>query len=430
MLYSEAIEWIANIERGGSDYGLERERELLSLLGEPDKNLKIVHVAGTNGKGSVTAYLTSVLIAARYKVGTYNSPSVFRYNERFCINGVPASNFSVAKYLTIVRETIEAERLKRGADVPFNPTAFEIETACALIMFKEENCDAVVLETGLGGRWDATNAIQNKELAVITSIGLDHCQLLGDTVEKIADEKAQIIQRDAVVCRQAPEILDVIRNRLSETHGFMTVTEQPLPIGGDLDGQLFEYCGKRYFLKMLGEHQLENAAVAIEAARYLSAHGWHVNDGDISCGLKETVWAARFEIISAYNNRFFLDVPEDKILVLDGAHNPQGAAVLSKCVRDYLSGLKLHFVTGVLKDKDYEGVAREFRPLAHRITAVTPDSPRALEADKLAEVYRNLGTECDTAKDVKTAVQNALYGDCDAVVLCGSLTLFKSLNKY
>lgn len=212
LFYQEAIDYIKNIERSGSDYGLERMRELLALLGNPDDKLKFVHVAGTNGKGSVTAYLTSALKEAGYKVGTYNSPSVFCYNERWLINGNPLCEEDVARYMTVVRECIESEkRLRSAFGLPdFNPTAFEIETAVAMLAFFDKECDICVLEVGLGGRWDATNAISQKELAVITPIGLDHCAILGDTLSEIASEKSAIIKKDCVTVEQCDEVMKEI----------------------------------------------------------------------------------------------------------------------------------------------------------------------------------------------------------------------------
>ena len=212
MFYQEAIDYIKNIERSGSDYGLERMRELLALLGNPDDKLKFVHVAGTNGKGSVTAYLTSALKEAGYKVGTYNSPSVFCYNERWLIDGNPLCDEDVARYMTVVRECIESEkRLRSAFGLPdFNPTAFEIETAVAMLAFFDKECDICVLEVGLGGRWDATNAISQKELAVITPIGLDHCAILGDTLSEIASEKSAIIKKDCVTVEQCDEVMKEI----------------------------------------------------------------------------------------------------------------------------------------------------------------------------------------------------------------------------
>lgn len=228
MFYQEAIEYIKNIERSGSDYGIERMRELLDLLDAPDKHLKFVHIAGTNGKGSVSAYLTSVLKEAGYKVGTYNSPSVFCYNERWLINGNPLSNEDVAKYLTAVRECIESEQILRNAFgiSEFKPTAFEIETAVAMLAFFDKECDVCVLETGLGGRWDATNAIEDKVLSIITPIGLDHCALLGNTLGEIASEKAAIIKDEVVTCNQPPEVMEQLKRPFALKDGKKSTAKQ------------------------------------------------------------------------------------------------------------------------------------------------------------------------------------------------------------
>ncbi|MEG1662992.1 MAG: Mur ligase family protein, partial [Clostridia bacterium] len=333
MFYKEAVDYIKNIERLGSDYGIERMRELLVLLGEPDKNLKFVHVAGTNGKGSVCAYLTQILMQAGHKVGTYNSPSVFCYNERFCINGKPISDDMVAKYMSIIRQAIENEQKMRDAFKldKFAPTAFEIETALMFSCFFEEECDICVIETGLGGRWDATNVIEDKELAVITSIGLDHCAILGDTLSKIAAEKAAITKKTVVTCAQNDEIMQEISHPYNIENGEkkfykvdVVVAKEATPISADLSGQKFLYDKKEYKIKLLGDHQLINASIAIAAAEQLNAR-WNITAENIRQGLQNTAWSARFEIVNDAKERFNISVPHDKVLVLDGGHNPQGA---------------------------------------------------------------------------------------------------------
>ncbi len=432
MIYSEALKWIENIERGGSDYGLEREVLLLSLLDGPDKKLKIVHVAGTNGKGSVCAYLTTICVGAALKTGTYNSPSVFRYNERFCINGEPVGNGTVAKYLTKLREVVEkeqSEREKRG-QTPFKPTAFEIETALALILFADEKCDVVILETGLGGRWDATNAVSNKVLSVITTIGLDHCALLGDSVEEIAAEKADIIKGDCVCAPGQKSITDIFENKCAEFGKKLIIADAPSPIAGDLEGQSFLYLGKYFVTSMLGSHQLINAAVAIEAARYLGVHALHITESDITFGIANTIWKARFEVLHSQNNYTNIKIPQNKLLVLDGGHNPQGAEVLANAVKQYLCGLKLHVVVGILADKNYDEMLKIIVPLADKITTVTPPSVRALPAEELKKRMNYLlKKDAEVCPDVCSAVQNAVDGDCDVTLLCGSLTLFKELGE-
>ena len=431
LFYKDAINWISNIERAGTDFGLERERELLNLLGSPDKDLNIVHVAGTNGKGSVTAYLTAVLVSAMKKVGTFNSPSVFEYNERFLLNGSPLTGGLVAKYFTIVRDTIEREQARRRDEnlPPFTPTAFEIETAAALLCFKEEGCEIVILETGLGGRWDATNAVENKLLSIITTIGLDHCDYLGNTLQEIAGEKADIITKDAITCPQPKEVMDVIRAKVKKVGGVLTVTGQAELIAEDIEGQTFEYKGERYTIGLLGEHQLVNASLAIEAVSALGDKGISVTLDQLKFGLAEAKWGARFEIIGSHNCRFNLIIPHHKLLVLDGGHNPQGAEVLAKSLQRYFGGMRIHLVMGVLKDKDYKEMVRVLGPIANKVSTVTPSSPRALSAEDLAKEFESQGFDATPYPLVALGVQQAIgdfYGDI--IVLTGSLTLFKDLG--
>lgn len=480
MNYQEAKSYIGNIERAGSDYGIERMRMLLDLLGAPDKNLKFIHVAGTNGKGSVCAYITSVLKEAGYKAGTYNSPSVFCYNERWSVNGEPLCDYLVAKYMTEVKEVIDGENERRlkSADLKcaglncedlkstdlksadskcnefncagnsgsdknsndnplytgvFAPTAFEIETAVAMLAFKELNCDIAVLETGLGGRWDATNAIMQKEVAVITPIGLDHCALLGNTLGEIAEEKAAIIKGNAVTCAQCDEVMDKIyrpyeikdgkRNYVSAN---VRVCSEPVPVSHSLNGQTFLYDGREYKISMLGAHQLQNASIAICAAEVLRSKGWNISGEALRKGLENAVWHARLEVVQNAETRFNIRVPSGKTLVFDGAHNPHGAAALAKAIRDYFAEERVHLVLGMLADKDVTGVVKILAPLADKVTAVTPCSPRALDKSVLKE-YVDGYAPCDVCDDTRLAVQRALDGDCTVVILCGSLTHFASL---
>lgn len=447
MIYSEAMRYIANVERGGSDYGIERMRLFLDALDKPDEKLKFVHVAGTNGKGSVCAYLTSVLIEAGYKVGTYNSPSVFEYNERWRINGEPLSDELVAKYITQVKEKIEAinevglikANVIRKADelinaAGFNLTAFEIETAVAMLAFFEQNCDIVILETGLGGRWDATNAIRDKEVAVIAPIGLDHCALLGNTLGEIASEKAAIIKDDAVTCMQSDEVM----KELSNPYGLvdckkefypirLRICNNPKPILHGLNGQLFEYADRQYKIGLLGKHQVQNAAIAICAVEVLREKGWKISEKASQVGLEKAKWRARLEIVNDSKERYNITVPDGKLLIFDGAHNPHGAKALAEAITDYFADKKVHIVMGMLADKDVDGVLQILAPLANKATAVTPNSPRALDKSALrAKVQKYVA--CDDADNIKSAVQNALLGVCDVIVLCGSLTLFSSLE--
>lgn len=433
MIYQEAINYIKNIERSGIDLGLERMRELLDLLGAPDEGLKCVHIAGTNGKGSVSAYLTSILRAAGLKVGTYNSPSVFCYNERWLLDGAPISDDSVAKHMSRVADVIGRENARREAG--FAPTAFEIETAVAFDAFAQEKCDVCVIETGMGGRWDATNAMRSKLLSVITPIGLDHQAYLGNTLGEIAAEKAAIIDGDAVTCAQSEEIMQELCHPWRTVNGVrkdmpcrLTVVGVPTPKQDSIEGQRFEYEGEEYFVKMLGEHQLVNASIAICAAKKLREKGFDISDESIRKGLAETVWHGRFEIVQNAKERFYLTVPTGKTLVFDGAHNPHGAQTLRLALQKYFEGKRIHLVIGVLKDKDVLGIVSLIAPLAKRATCVSAPSPRAMAADELAKIVEQYAP-CEIGNDVHGAVQRALDGDCDVVLLAGSLTLFETVGK-
>lgn len=439
LFYQEAIDYIKNIERSGSDYGIERMRELLDLLGAPDRHLKFVHIAGTNGKGSVSAYLTSVLKEAGYKVGTYNSPSVFCYNERWLINGNPLSNEDVAKYLTAVRECIESEQILRNAFgiSEFKPTAFEIETAVAMLAFFDKECDVCVLETGLGGRWDATNAIEDKVLSIITPICLDHCALLGNTLGEIASEKAAIIKDEVVTCNQPPEVMEQLKRPFALKDGKkeyrkanVVVCKEPKFLRGNLDGQVFSYDGKEYEISMLGKHQLVNAAIAICAVEELNKKHFDISENALKVGLKNTIWKARLQVVKNAKEEFNITIPQDKVLVFDGSHNPQGATTLANAIKDLFKNKRVHLVLGILKDKDVKGICTILAPLANRITCITPPSPRAMQKEELKCIVAPLCKgECSMQDDIKTAVQNALNGDCDVTILCGSLTLFSDLKS-
>lgn len=439
MFYQEAIDYIKNIERSGSDYGIERMRELLDLLGAPDRHLKFVHIAGTNGKGSVSAYLTSILKEAGYKVGTYNSPSVFCYNERWLINGQPLSDDDVAKYLTVVKECIQSEQILRQAfDIgEFKPTAFEQETAVAMLAFFDKECDICVLETGLGGRWDATNAIDDKVLSIVTPIGLDHCALLGNTLGEIASEKAAIIKDEVVTCNQPPEVMEQLRRPFSIKDGkkeyrkaTVVVCKQPRFLHGDICGQTFLYDGKKYEISMLGQHQLVNASIAICAVGELRKKHFSIDDNALEKGLKNTVWKARLQVVKNAKEEFNITIPQDKVLVFDGSHNPQGAMTLANAIKELFENKRIHLVLGILKDKDVQGICDTLVPLASKVTCITPPSPRAMKKEELQKIVAPLCRgDCDTNDSIKDAVQSSLLGDCDATILCGSLTLFAGLKN-
>ena len=412
MLYKEALSYIMNISRYGSDYGLDRMQKACDILNNPEDSLKFVHVAGTNGKGSVTAYLTSILKENGYKVGTYNSPYIYNYRERFLIDNEMASEELVAKYLEIVKNAIE----KIQKDNPkYYLTAFEIETVAAFLMFKDVKCDIVVFEVGLGGRLDATNVIKNKELSVITAIGLDHCALLGNTYGEIAAEKAAIIKDVAVTFKQSEDVMEQIRKVAKE----VIVAPEGKVISRDVDeGQVISIDGIEYTTRLLGEYQGQNLSLAIATTEELKKLGWKITLKNTIKGVFKAKWPVRFEVIKINN----------KYVVLDGSHNPQGAESLVRTVKTYFNGKKIEFVIGMLRDKDMEGVLKQILPISYKTTFIQSSSPRAASVNELKELAKKLGYESGIIEDINEAINNRLNGDSDVIIVCGSLTLFENIK--
>ncbi|MBR3644434.1 MAG: hypothetical protein IKN57_13120 [Parasporobacterium sp.] len=348
----------------GIQLGLSRMRALMEILGDPQKKIRFVHVAGTNGKGSVTAFLESVFISAGYRTGAYTSPAVFSYMEQFRVNGAAVSP---EKYAYLVTRAVKAG--EKISSVYGMPTRFELETACAFCLFDEENCDIAILEAGLGGDEDATNIIDTTAVSVLTSISRDHCRILGDTLTEIAAHKAGIL-RKGVPCASAPQEDEVRKELLlkcRETGGGPIVFAAPENMIHENDtesGVILSYRSSRDCTDAAEEHvfghislqskalwQRENLAVSLEAVRLLCRRGYEISDDAVRQGVSGMRWQGRFEIIQLYD-----DGPG---FILDGAHNPQGAAGLHKSLNKFCPDSPLIFVIGVLADKDYDGVIRE-----------------------------------------------------------------------
>ena len=414
MIYKEALNYIMNISRLGSEYGLDRMQLICDSFGNPEDSLKFIHVAGTNGKGSVTAYLTSILKNNGYKVGTYNSPYIYNYRERFLINGEMASEESVAKYLTLVKERIESLQ----KDNPkYYLTAFEIETIAAYLLFKEEKCDIVVLEVGLGGRLDATNVIKNKEVAIITPIGFDHCALLGNTLGEIAGEKAAIIKDVAVTSMQSREVMDVIEKHSKKLY----IASTPKVISRDIEkGQVIEIDGEQYTTHLLGEYQQENLAISLCAIKVLKEKGWKIDLEKTKKGVEETKWAVRFDVKKI----------NGKYIILDGSHNPHGAKSLAQTLKKFFPQENIHFVIGMLRDKDMKGILGLLLPLSSKITFIQSSSPRAASTDELVILAKDMGYDSRKINDINEAIKEELEGDSKVIVVCGSLTLFEQITMF
>ena len=391
MTYQEALDYIDGVRWYGSKPGLERVRALLEKLDNPQKHLKFVHVAGTNGKGSCAAMTASVLKAAGYRTGLFTSPYLFRFNERMQLGGRPIEDDVLAELVAEIKPLADA--------MEDHPTEFELMTAAALLWYRREKCDIVVLEVGLGGRFDATNVIDCPEAAVIMNIGLDHTAILGDTVEQIAAEKAGIIKPggEVVLYQQQASVEQVIRERCEALGARLHVADfaQIRPEFDSLEGQVFTYKGEPCAIPLLGAHQQKNAAVVLEIAEVLRARGWKLEPDAVEHGLYAVQWPARFELVH-----------EEPCFIVDGGHNPQCAETVAENLLRYFPDQKRVLLIGVLADKDYRSLTEILNRAADAWVCVTPDSERALPAAALGEELARFGkpvTVCETIPDGVTA---------------------------
>lgn len=409
MTATEAIEYIHSVCWKGSIPGLGRTQELLRRMGNPEKKLKFVHIAGTNGKGSTAAMTASILRKAGYRTGLYTSPFIYRFHERMQVNGVEISDEDLAAVTEFVKPLADT--------MPESPTEFELVCCIAFEYFARQNCDIVVLEVGMGGAMDSTNVIDVPEVAVITNIGLDHTEYLGDTVEKIAETKAGIFKENghAVVYRSTPSVEEVFERVCRERNVSLKKADFDglRLISRSLEGQSFD-CGKRkaLFLPLLGDHQLHNAAVVLAIADTLIQEGWQITEENIRDGLASVRWPGRFDIMG-----------REPLFIIDGGHNPQCIEALVKNIQDYLAGKRLIVLTGVLADKDYADMYRPVMPYAEKFVCITPPSPRKLEAAELAVYLRQAGADAIACGSIPEGVRTAIsLAGKDGVVLCfGSL---------
>ena len=419
MTYQEALTYIHSISWRGSKPGLERISGMMEQLGNVQEDLKFIHIAGTNGKGSVSAMLSSVLTAAGYRTGLFISPYIMRFNERMQVNGMPISDEELAEIITEVQPVAEsmAER----------PTEFEIITAAAFVWFARQKCDIVVLETGLGGRLDATNLISQNVCAVITNLGLDHTEYLGNTLGEIAGEKCGILKPGCpvVAYRSAPEAMKVIRARAKELECPVRTADfgKIKALSADLQGQTFQY--KQFpelMVHLLGAHQLKNAAVALETVSVLRKAGWEIPDEAVVQGMDATRWPGRFEVLQ-----------DNPLVIVDGAHNPQGVESLIAAVKEYLPGQHIVCVTGVLADKDWKPMMDRLKTVVSDFVAVTPDSPRALGNVRLARYLTDREHWVSVADDVEKGLTGALErakATGGMVLACGSLYMAADVRRF
>jgi dihydrofolate synthase/folylpolyglutamate synthase len=414
MNYDEALDYIHGTLKFGSKLGLHNIGLLLNLMGDPQKKLKFVHIAGTNGKGSTTAFISSILMEAGYRTGIYTSPFIQRFTERIRIGNDEIKEDDLADITGYVKKCAD-RMLGMGEN---HPTEFELVTAIAFEYFYRRKCDIVVLEVGLGGRFDSTNIIDTPELAVITTISYDHMDRLGNTLTEIAFEKAGIIKPggDVVLYGQSPEVEKVFEEACAQRGATLHRTDFSSLVLHEygIDGQIMSY--ERYDrlrISLLGSHQTHNAAVAVQAAEQLNQKGYRISEAALKRGLLNTKWPGRLEILS-----------RNPIVIIDGAHNAEGAFVLRKALDEYFPGKPVTLIMGVLSDKDYIAMMKTVLPGCKRLFAVTTDSPKALPAAELAKAAGRYCKNVQISDTIESAVDICMRTASSDEVICAFGSLY------
>ena len=412
MTYEEALKYIHTVYWQGSKLGLERTQELLAKLGNPEKQLKFIHIAGTNGKGSTAAMLASILEEAGYRTGLYTSPFINRFNERMQIDHEQIPDDELAELTDHIRPLADGM-----AD---RPTEFELITALAMEYFARHNCEIVVLEVGMGGELDSTNVIDVPEAAVIAAMGLDHVKELGPTMADIARAKAGIIKQGGRVVSYGgnPDadavIEETCREKGAELHSpdFSAI----VPGDFDLDGQRFSYKDwQDLAIPLIGSYQMRNAAVVLETVAVLRDRGWKISDEAVRNGLAHTRWPARFEVLR-----------KDPVFIVDGGHNPHGIRATAESLRRLFPGRKFTFLTGVMADKDVESILGLIVPLADQFFTVRPENPRAMSAEELAARIQAMGVKATPCPSVAAGVAAAIAAEGKDGVACALGSLYMS----
>ncbi|GAB6086808.1 bifunctional folylpolyglutamate synthase/dihydrofolate synthase [Alkaliphilus crotonatoxidans] len=427
MNYLEALDFIHGTNQFGSKLGLENIQYLLKLLGSPQQGLKIIHVAGTNGKGSTSAFLHGILKMAGYRVGLYTSPYLETFTERIQINGEKIPEEKLAHYTARVKEKIQ-QMVEEGKN---HPTEFEVVTAIAFTYFQEEQVDYLVLEVGLGGRLDATNVVEAPLVSVITPIGFDHMQYLGNSLEEIAFEKGGIIKNNCitVISPQQEEAMTVLKELCLERNSrYVPVQPGNLKVhSSSLEGQCFsvEMMDTFYHevkIKMLGQHQIDNCCTALWVIEALKRYAdLKIQKEDLYKGLNETIWPGRLEVLR-----------KSPLTIIDGAHNTHGAEALKQSIVELLRDYQITLVIGMLADKDVKGYLDLIIPHVQRVVVTRPDNPRAMEPIQLAELIKGYSKPVWIQENIPRAIEEA-YGitkENEAIIVAGSLYMIGEARKY
>lgn len=418
MNYKEALETMHNLTKFGFNLGLERIQRLLELSGNPEKSLKVIHVGGTNGKGSTSAIMASVLINAGYRVGVFTSPHLHSYTERIKINGVEIAENDFAALLAELVPKF-SRMVNDGYE---HPTEFEVNTAMALIYFSRRQVDLIILEVGLGGAIDSTNVV-DPLVSVITNVTMEHMEYLGNTIPEIAQVKAGIIKRNRPVVSAVddPEAQEVIKEKSALEDAPLYQVQQATAIDlitADTTGQVFtvRIDGTEYHdlvLPLLGEHQLINSATALLTLKVLEQHyGYSISPEQVKAGFSQVIWPARMELFG-----------EKPLVMIDGAHNKAGILVLVNSLKNHFQYDNLILVIGMLADKEREKVIDLIAPLAKRVIVTKPNSPRAGSWQELAGYVKKYCAEVLIIEDIASAVDSALAlaQENDLVCITGSL---------
>lgn len=417
MTYEKALESINSLLAFGSRPGLERIGELLKRLGNPQDRLKFVHIAGTNGKGSVCNIIANVLAECGLKTGFFISPYVLDFRERIQINGEYISKEELCRITEMVMPVVH-EMAKENLII----TEFELITVIGFIYFAESGCDIVVLETGLGGRFDATNIINSPLCSVITSISLDHTAVLGNSLEKIAFEKCGIIKDSCPVCffPQEKEVNAVVEKTASERKSrlYYADKEEIKVLSSGICGTKFIYKNKEIYLPLMGKHQIKNAQTALACLKALKDVGIKITDEALKSGFQKVYMPARLEVLS-----------KNPLVILDGAHNPGGMTALSETLRQN-TDKEIIFVMGMLKDKDAFSSLEHLKGLGKTVITLTPSNPRKQTAQELAQKALNFFPDVFPMDNYEEAITKALdlVGADKALVICGSLYLASELR--
>ena len=426
MNYNECIHYLEEEVGFGSVPGLERIQALCDKLGNPEQKLSVIHVAGTNGKGSAVAMLSSILQAAGYRVGTYTSPHLERYNERFIINGQEISDKKFAEEITLMRN-ICIELKAEGKAVP---TLFEIVTGAAFHYFAEQNVDVLILEVGLGGKYDATNIVPKPLLSLIMSISIDHTDFLGDSIEKIATEKAGIIKKNCpvVLYSQSKIVYNIMWTKAQELNApFFSPEDTKIHISAqNLTGTVFSFENELLTVKdlelpLLGSYQVGNCITVLEACKVLQNGGLTLPEEAIRTGLKNARWAGRMEICG-----------KDPLVILDGAHNADGILQLANSIKTYFANKKVTLILGVLGDKEYDKMAEHILPHSDSVILTEPHSERKLDVFSLARSISKHNGMIYTEKEIEAAYEKALSitPDDGIILCCGSLYMIGAMRTY